>query len=153
MRISDWSSVVCSSDLLASAHGRVKLHERATIPAECGKPLSAITTGLGVRIYRNGQPVGFWEEGAHVLQAGDNIVEILESVESESSYPSKTGDNRLHHPYFAPMVTTLHSSPQVGMVSLGCPKALVDNERILTKFNMQSTLLKSSHLTAYRSPC
>src|SRR3546814_10544565 len=127
-RISDWSSDVCSSDLLpisvsvrnedneiparqagattvinpvsfaglllagschglhisdyladlASAHGRVKLHERATIPAECGKPLSAIPTGLGVRIYRNGQPVGFWEAGAHVLQAGDTIRGILE---------------------------------------------------------------------------
>src|SRR3546814_6644824 len=116
MRISDWSSDVCSSDLgattvinpvsfaglllagschglhisdyladLVSAHGRVKLHERATIPAECGKPLSPITTGLGVRIYRTGMPVGFWEEGAHVLQAGDIIVAILESVANELS--------------------------------------------------------------------
>jgi ribosomal protein S12 methylthiotransferase len=31
------------------------------------------------------------------------------------------------------MVTTLPSQPKVGMVSLGCPKALVDSERILTK--------------------
>jgi ribosomal protein S12 methylthiotransferase len=31
------------------------------------------------------------------------------------------------------MVTTLPSPPKVGMVSLGCPKALVDSERILTK--------------------
>jgi ribosomal protein S12 methylthiotransferase len=30
-------------------------------------------------------------------------------------------------------VTTLPSPPKVGMVSLGCPKALVDSERILTK--------------------
>ena len=28
---------------------------------------------------------------------------------------------------------TLPSQPKVGMVSLGCPKALVDSERILTK--------------------
>src|SRR3546814_4763430 len=49
----------------------------------------------------------------------------------------KTGDNRLHHPYFAPMVTTLPSSPKVGMVSLGCPKALVEDRK--------STRLNSSH--------
>jgi ribosomal protein S12 methylthiotransferase len=30
-------------------------------------------------------------------------------------------------------ITTLPSPPKVGMVSLGCPKALVDSERILTK--------------------
>ena len=28
---------------------------------------------------------------------------------------------------------TLPAQPKVGMVSLGCPKALVDSERILTK--------------------
>ena len=31
------------------------------------------------------------------------------------------------------MATILPSPPRVGMVSLGCPKALVDSERILTK--------------------
>ncbi len=31
------------------------------------------------------------------------------------------------------MVTVLPTPPKVGMVSLGCPKALVDSERILTK--------------------
>ena len=30
-------------------------------------------------------------------------------------------------------ITTLPSPPKIGMVSLGCPKALVDSERILTK--------------------
>src|SRR3546814_17907155 len=30
-------------------------------------------------------------------------------------------------------VKTLPAQPKVGMVSLGCPKALVDSERILTK--------------------
>src|SRR3546814_18806394 len=30
-------------------------------------------------------------------------------------------------------ITTLPTQPKVGMVSLGCPKALVDSERILTK--------------------
>jgi ribosomal protein S12 methylthiotransferase len=31
------------------------------------------------------------------------------------------------------MATKIQSTPKVGMVSLGCPKALVDSERILTK--------------------
>jgi ribosomal protein S12 methylthiotransferase len=31
------------------------------------------------------------------------------------------------------MATKLPLPPKVGMVSLGCPKALVDSERILTK--------------------
>jgi ribosomal protein S12 methylthiotransferase len=31
------------------------------------------------------------------------------------------------------MATTIKAAPKVGMVSLGCPKALVDSERILTK--------------------
>ena len=29
--------------------------------------------------------------------------------------------------------TTLPRPPRVGLVSLGCPKALVDSERIITK--------------------
>jgi ribosomal protein S12 methylthiotransferase len=33
----------------------------------------------------------------------------------------------------APMATILPTPPKIGMVSLGCPKALVDSERILTK--------------------
>ncbi|RYE01221.1 MAG: 30S ribosomal protein S12 methylthiotransferase RimO, partial [Sphingomonadales bacterium] len=31
------------------------------------------------------------------------------------------------------MATKLPEAPRVGMVSLGCPKNLVDSERILTK--------------------
>ena len=31
------------------------------------------------------------------------------------------------------MATEIQAAPKVGMVSLGCPKALVDSERILTK--------------------
>ncbi|MCF8707490.1 potassium channel family protein [Rhizorhapis sp. SPR117] len=66
---------------LASVHGRVKLNERPATSAECGNPLSAITTGLGVRIYRGGKAIGFWEEGARSLQMGDTIVEIVEGGE------------------------------------------------------------------------
>jgi len=30
-----------------------------------------------VRAYRGGQPVGYWEEGARALQAGDTVIEIV----------------------------------------------------------------------------
>ena len=65
------------SDLAASG-GRVKLNERLVLTQEIGKPLSAITTGLGVRIYRDDHPIGFWEDGARQLQTGDMIIEIVE---------------------------------------------------------------------------
>lgn len=62
---------------LAASGGQVKLHERPVQPDEIGRPLSAISSGLGVRIYRGEQPVAFWEAGAQSLQAGDLILEIV----------------------------------------------------------------------------
>ncbi len=62
---------------LAAANGRVALCERPVRADEVGKPLAAITTGLGVRIIRAGQPVGWFDPGAQALEAGDLLVEIL----------------------------------------------------------------------------
>src|SRR3954447_12366610 len=45
----------------------------------------------------------------------------------------------------APMAITLPSPPKVGMVSLGCPKALVDSERILTKLRSDGYALSSDY--------
>lgn len=64
------------TDLVTSS-GRVHLCERAVTPAEVGKPLSAVNTGLGVRIHRDGSLIGFWEDGATALRSGDVIVEIV----------------------------------------------------------------------------
>lgn len=61
---------------LASHEGRVQLIERAVTDAEVGQPLSAITTGLGLRIYRGHQLFSFREPEAQALMAGDTIVEI-----------------------------------------------------------------------------
>jgi voltage-gated potassium channel len=69
---------------LASSSGRVQLHEREVTPDECGKPLSAITKGLGVRVYRDGRPYGFWEPEAGSLIPGDCIVEILPTSKTEA---------------------------------------------------------------------
>lgn len=62
---------------LASIHGRVALAERAVRPEEVGRPLSAIATGLGVRIYRDERPYSFAEPEVSALRAGDVIVEIV----------------------------------------------------------------------------
>ena len=62
---------------LASMSGRVQLVERGVRNTELGKPLADIKPGLGVRIVRDGLPVGFWEDGAKRLCPGDIIVEIV----------------------------------------------------------------------------
>src|SRR5579871_783634 len=46
------------------------------------------------------------------------------------------------------MVTTLKQAPKVGMVSLGCPKALVDSERILTKLRADGYGLSADYAGA-----
>lgn len=63
---------------LAASGGRVKLQERPVTAEEIGQPLSAITTGLGVRIHRGDKAIGFGEPESHALMAGDQIIEIVE---------------------------------------------------------------------------
>ena len=46
------------------------------------------------------------------------------------------------------MITTLPSAPRVGMVSLGCPKNLVDSERILTKLRSDGYALSPDYAGA-----
>lgn len=67
---------------LAAADGRVALRERAVTAAEASRPLSAITTGIGLRVYREGRPHGFWDDAASALREGDHIIEIVRSRDS-----------------------------------------------------------------------
>jgi voltage-gated potassium channel len=62
---------------LASVDGRVSLQERKATAADIGKPLRSITTGLGVRLYRGGEPHGVWDEESQAIEADDMIVEIV----------------------------------------------------------------------------
>lgn len=63
---------------LASVDGRVQLVERAVRAEECGRPLSALASGgQGLRVYRGGRVIGFWEDECQMLQPGDMVVEIV----------------------------------------------------------------------------
>ncbi|MEM6475743.1 MAG: potassium channel family protein [Pseudomonadota bacterium] len=63
---------------LASVNGRVQLVERVIEDAECGCSIAELQSGgRGLRIYRNGRAIGFWEDECQNLQAGDVVVEIV----------------------------------------------------------------------------
>ncbi|MFL0672819.1 MAG: potassium channel family protein [Erythrobacter sp.] len=70
---------------LASVSGRVQLVQRVVSEAECGCSLGDLKSGgRGLRVYRNGRAIGFWEDECQTLQAGDVIVEIVPTAGSES---------------------------------------------------------------------
>ena len=62
---------------LASASGRVRLHERQIEQFEVGKSLKEAAIGVGLRVLRNDDNIGFWEEGADRLEEGDRIIEVI----------------------------------------------------------------------------
>jgi voltage-gated potassium channel len=70
---------------LASVGGRVQLVEREVTEAECGKSIKQLESGgTGLRVYRNGRAIGFWENECQMLQPGDVVVEIVPTAGSES---------------------------------------------------------------------
>ena len=62
---------------LAASDGQVALRERPAAAHEVGAPLAAITSGAGLRIYRQGVCHGSWEPEANKLEAGDVIIEVV----------------------------------------------------------------------------
>ena len=74
---------------LASVGGRVQLVERVVTEAECGKSLAELNSGgKGLRVYRNGRAIGFWEDECEQLQPGDIVVEIVPTAPSEAGVSS-----------------------------------------------------------------
>ena len=70
---------------LASVSGRVQLVEREITEDECGCAISDLHSGgRGLRIYRDGRAIGFWEEECQNLQPGDIVVEIVATPNGES---------------------------------------------------------------------
>lgn len=79
---------------LASVSGRVQLVERVVDEEECGRPITDLRSGgKGLRIYRNGRAIGYWEEECQSLQKGDIIVEIV-PTENGTTKGDGHGDNR-----------------------------------------------------------
>lgn len=63
---------------LASVSGRVQLIERPVMEQEIGRSIdNLLSGGKGLRIYRKGRALGFWEQGSSALEAGDTVVEII----------------------------------------------------------------------------
>lgn len=62
---------------LAAADGRVALRERPATEREVGHSLRAITTSPGARLSRRDRLIGFWEDAAESIEAGDSIIEIV----------------------------------------------------------------------------
>ena len=62
---------------LASASGHVRLHEREIERFEIGKTLQDAAVGIGLRIVRGNEAIGWWEEAAGRLELGDRIIEII----------------------------------------------------------------------------
>jgi voltage-gated potassium channel len=70
---------------LASVGGRVQLVERVVSAEECGRPITELKSGgQGLRIYRNGRAIGFWEDECRTLQPGDVVVEIIPTASAEA---------------------------------------------------------------------
>ena len=71
---------------LASVGGRVQLVERPVAAGEEGRMLGDLASGgIGLRIYRDGKPLGFWEADEAPLAAGDVVVEIVPTNGSVSA--------------------------------------------------------------------
>ncbi len=62
---------------LASIHGNVALREREVTAEEVGRPLSGLSTGTGLRVYRDGTSFGRHQPESASLRTGDTIVEIV----------------------------------------------------------------------------
>lgn len=62
-------------DMLNSG-GRILFKERPAQTHEIGKSMRDIVDGMVVRLYRQGEPVGFWEKEKCVIQPGDVLLVI-----------------------------------------------------------------------------
>ncbi|REH39868.1 voltage-gated potassium channel [Paraperlucidibaca baekdonensis] len=63
------------NDLMQS-DGRVRLIERAVRPDEIGKRMRELGPNLVVRVHRDGERIGFWEDERAVIEPNDRLLEI-----------------------------------------------------------------------------
>ncbi|MXO89403.1 potassium channel family protein [Pontixanthobacter aquaemixtae] len=78
---------------LASVTGRVQLVEREVTTEECGQSISDLKTGgRGLRVYRGGKVIGFWEDECQSLRPGDIVVEIVPTENGEARGDGHNGE-------------------------------------------------------------
>ena len=78
---------------LASISGRVQLVEREITEDECGCSISNLNSGgRGLRVYRGGKALGFWEDECQNLQPGDIVVEIVPTENGSGSGDGHEGE-------------------------------------------------------------
>ena len=79
---------------LASVAGRVQLIEREVTEDECGCSIYDLKTGgRGLRIYRDGEVLGFWEKECESLRPGDIVVEIVPTENGSENGDGHQSDN------------------------------------------------------------
>ena len=84
---------------LASVSGRVQLVEREITEEECGCAISELRTGgRGLRVYRNGKALGFWEDECQNLQPGDIVVEIVPTPNGTTKGDGHDHEDQVPHP-------------------------------------------------------
>jgi voltage-gated potassium channel len=60
--------------------------ERLATPEDIGQSLDSLPSGgRGLRIYRAGRSIGFWEPAALSIESGDFIVEIRPTAQAEGA--------------------------------------------------------------------
>ena len=62
-----------------TAGPRCEKHELVALPEEVGQSMRDLDCGLVVRLYRGGEPVGFWESGRNVIERDDLLLIIQPS--------------------------------------------------------------------------
>lgn len=65
---------------ISSADGRVVVRERAVTAEEVGQPMRAISTGVAVRLIRDGKVICSRDSEAAAIAKGDTLVEIVETA-------------------------------------------------------------------------
>ncbi|MFZ1743032.1 MAG: potassium channel family protein [Pontixanthobacter sp.] len=80
---------------LASVTGRVQLVEREITAEECGASIETLGSGgRGLRVYRGGEVLGFWEAECQTLREGDIVVEIVPTENGEQIGDGHNGKHR-----------------------------------------------------------
>ncbi len=62
---------------LAAEDGRVAIRQRVVASDEIGRSLASLSSGMALRIIREGSSIGYWESPAEAIEADDVIVEVV----------------------------------------------------------------------------